>query len=413
MRHLLQSIFGLVTGLVLFNSCSAQLPAVNTSHLDHLYEEMVLETGDSVGIIHIYAEYPDYHFVGDDDEGIACVDDVARAAIFYLKHAEQTGHMESLRKAHMLMEFILTLQSDNGYFYNFIWADGSIHKEGITTKNEPNWWSWRALWCLTTFIESPLLDNYEKTADLVTARQRLIDSMLEDQNDERKYFTVSGIDIPEWLPSNAATDQAALILMGLSPMADDDPAIASYVKSLAEGIVLMQLHSPSNWFDGAFLCWQNIWHGYGSSQAYALLLASQTIDEGNYRQSALYEINQFYPALWKKGWLSSFVVEKNQQKLSASDIKVYDQIAYGLRPAIWACGEAYRITGDNNYTAHALVLFSWFTGNNPAGITMYDEETGRGYDGIINDTTINKNSGAESTIEALLSLQMLHSIINQ
>jgi len=35
---------------------------------------------------------------------------------------------------------------------------------------------------------------------------------------------------------------------------------------------------------------------------------------------------------------------------------------------------------------------------------MYDPKTGRGYDGIDNKKKINKNSGAESTIEALMTL---------
>ena len=36
---------------------------------------------------------------------------------------------------------------------------------------------------------------------------------------------------------------------------------------------------------------------------------------------------------------------------------------------------------------------------------MYDPATGRCYDGINSPVDINRNSGAESTIEALLALQ--------
>jgi hypothetical protein len=35
---------------------------------------------------------------------------------------------------------------------------------------------------------------------------------------------------------------------------------------------------------------------------------------------------------------------------------------------------------------------------------MYSPETGRGYDGITSHSEMNRNSGAESTIEALLTL---------
>ncbi|MHB1688993.1 MAG: hypothetical protein ACYCVH_16700, partial [Ignavibacteriaceae bacterium] len=52
---------------------------VNTSHLDHLYQEINVN-GKEMGIIHIYANYPDYKYVDAPGEGIACVDDAARAA---------------------------------------------------------------------------------------------------------------------------------------------------------------------------------------------------------------------------------------------------------------------------------------------------------------------------------------------
>jgi len=45
--------------------------------------------------------------------------------------------------------------------------------------------------------------------------------------------------------------------------------------------------------------------------------------------------------------------------------------------------------------------------NNPAGVSMYDEKTGRTFDGIDGPSPVkvNRNSGAESTIEALLAIQ--------
>ena len=56
----------------------------------------------------------------------------------------------------------------------------------------------------------------------------------------------------------------------------------------------------------------------------------------------------------------------------------------------------------------AQQLASWLAGNNPAGQQMYDPETGRCFDGIGTETEINRNSGAESTIEALLILQAIY-----
>ena len=67
-------------------------PIVNFGHLDHLTEKISFQ-GDSVNIVHIYSNYPDYAWVGAAEsgpEGIACVDDAARAAVVSLRHYELT-----------------------------------------------------------------------------------------------------------------------------------------------------------------------------------------------------------------------------------------------------------------------------------------------------------------------------------
>jgi hypothetical protein len=76
---------------------------------------------------------------------------------------------------------------------------------------------------------------------------------------------------------------------------------------------------------------------------------------------------------------------------------------------IWGALQAYEYSmrKDTQYLRLAKDLAMWFFGSNPAKQNMYDAATGRGYDGIQSPTEINRNAGAESTIESLLSLQQL------
>jgi hypothetical protein len=46
----------------------------------------------------------------------------------------------------------------------------------------------------------------------------------------------------------------------------------------------------------------------------------------------------------------------------------------------------------------------WFQGDNDSGLTMWDPETGGGYDGLLADS-VNLNQGAESTLAAISTLQ--------
>ena len=380
---------------------------VNTAHLDHLYQEIALEGSDTVGVVNIYAEYPDYHYVDDDDEGFACIDDAARAAVFYLRHWDNERNPESLRKAEMLLKFLVAMQSDNGYFYNFVWPDNTIHREGPTTINDPQWWSWRVLWAIAEaeYVADDL--DTELVNMLISSRSKLIDAMLAEALPFDSVKTVEGLDIPQWLPAGSATDQAALIVLGLHTEYMRDPTSESsqYLIKMADGILRMQVRDSESDAEGAFLSWQNVWHAYASSQSYALLLAYEITGEQVYRDAALYEINTFYPKLLGLGQVHSFRLMHEDGRHTLEQIRKYEQIAYGIRPMVWACLKAYEVTGDGNYLEMTKEFMNWFSGANIASFNMYDPETGRGYDGIIEGGKVNMNSGAESTIEALLSVQ--------
>jgi hypothetical protein len=122
---------------------------VNMKHLEHLYVPVTFSNGKKAAGIYIYAEAPDYHLVTDSDEGFTCVDDVARAALVYLRNKNFSGDTAKQNKVLKLIDFILEMQSENGYFYNFLFLDSSINTDGKTSINTPGWWSWRALQTLT------------------------------------------------------------------------------------------------------------------------------------------------------------------------------------------------------------------------------------------------------------------------
>src|SRR4030066_685801 len=149
---------------------------VNKSHLDYLYKEINVN-GNLMAVIHIYSNATDYKFIDDKDEGYACVDDAARAAIFYLEYYRAYYDSSSLIKYFNLVEFLVYMQSENGFFYNFIWKDNSINKTFKTSVAEPNWWSWRALWAL---MENYSFYNYidkEYADKLLLAAADLVDEI--------------------------------------------------------------------------------------------------------------------------------------------------------------------------------------------------------------------------------------------
>ena len=69
---------------------------------------------------------------------------------------------------------------------------------------------------------------------------------------------------------------------------------------------------------------------------------------------------------------------------------------------VWAASEAYQYSEQEKYLTLAQDLQAWLSGRNDASSTLFNPQTGVCFDGIISPTEINRNSGAESTIESLI-----------
>ena len=76
---------------------------------------------------------------------------------------------------------------------------------------------------------------------------------------------------------------------------------------------------------------------------------------------------------------------------------------------VFAAAEAYKQTGQDKYADIAGHLAAWLLGANVAATNMYSISTGICYDAISAGVSVNLNSGAESTIEALLTLERVES----
>lgn len=391
---------------------SADSTLVNVSHLNYLYVPVVFADSTKAAGVYIYAETPDYHFINAGGEGFVCVDDAARAALVYLRSPQFISDTAVQNKAVNLLKFVLKMQSANGYFYNFLFENGTINKTGSTSINGADWWSWRAFQTLTE--AEPLIKNINASMadEIDTAIDKLVNRIkLDFAHVPQKTKSVNGVSVPQWLPAGSGTDQTALLIISLISYYKNhnDEIIKNLIKQFADGIIEMQAGDTNHFPYACFLSWENTWHAYGNLQAYALLRAGIFLNNKNYTARALNEINNFYPWLLQHGYLSSFSINKKENRFQISTQKKYDQIAYGIEPMLFAAEEAYKETGENKYADIAGHIAAWFFGDNEAHINMYNTDNGVCFDGIRSSTIINKNSGAESTIEALLVLQAVES----
>ncbi|MHA4809426.1 hypothetical protein ACX0G9_15040 [Flavitalea flava] len=390
------------------NPVRGTLTLVNEAHLEHLTVPVIFPNGNTASGIYIYANAPSYLLADAAGEGFTCIDDVARAALFYLRKPGFATDTAVQSRAYNLIRFVVNMQSPNGYFYNFFQTGNTINTTGSTSVNLPKWWSWRALQALTE--AGPLIrpKNAILAAQMDEAIGKLIGRIQTDLvNLPQTTVMQNGIIVPQWLPEGA--DAGATLLLGLIPYAQTsgDALIKQYIKKLADGIVLSQQGDAGHFPYSCFLSSGTLWHAYGSDQAHALFLVSKFLNDTSYSNRALAEVDHFYPWLLQNGFKYSFEIENSNGSISAQNIQNYEQIAYGVRPFVSAAVDALALTKDLKYADLAGQLSAWFFHKNPAQTVMYDSTTGRCFDAISAGNLVNRNAGAESCVEALLTMQLV------
>ena len=153
---------------------------------------------------------------------------------------------------------------------------------------------------------------------------------------------------------------------------------------------------------GGHASWSGGWHGWGNSQMQALAggVAADVLLPAAL-SSASAEAQTLVAHLLVEGWRHE--ITYGIEGAPDTD-RAFEQIAYDVRPAAVGLVRLHEATGDADYGVMAGLAAAWFAGDNPARAVMADPASGRGYDGILSPERINPNAGAESTIEAQMTL---------
>jgi hypothetical protein len=206
--------------------------------------------------------------------------------------------------------------------------------------------------------------------------------------------------MPHWLLYESGTDVTSELLLGLIEYyaATHDPGVKNIITKEADGLMVMQDGDMKTFPFGLHRSWQTMWHMWGNAQTQALASAGKMLKNKKMIGSAEREAKGFYSRLLIDGFMKELDVIDTSKTLR------YEQIAYGVRTLTVGLIRLYEATKKVEYLKMAGLASSWLFGNNVLHQRMYDPTTGIGFDGIHDSVTVNKNSGAESTIEALFTL---------
>jgi len=352
-------------------------------------------SGRPVRVVALYADAPDYRPTPsperDGSEGIASLDDAARAAVVYLRALEMTGDQRARDEALGLLSFVVAMERGDGEFISFIDARGRPNRTAPSSRKSMSYWGARSIWALGEAKRVLGPEGLQGVRGAPEVLDRAITRMAREIDGGR---LIGG--------SATATSEALLGVLALNE-AEPSPRLALLAARMAGMLIPLSRGSPTTppWrarTDHA----DATWHAWGSRSTAALARASVALNRPDLLAAAQGEAD----ALWGRFLLAGQVPWEVAPNGSA---RWFPQIAYGIGPVVEGYLELAEATGERRYAVFAGLTAEWFVGANPARVSMYDPETGRTFDGIDAPSAgqVNRNSGAESTIEALLALQRL------
>lgn len=348
---------------------------------------------------------------GDYGQGAFNSDDITRAAVVYVRDWQQTHAAASRDKAYELLRSVAYFQTTTGRNAgrSVLWMqpDGDLNPSALPVEQPdpsdsgPSYWQARTLWAFGEGYAA-----FKKTdpqfATFLQQRLQLSLRALDRDTLSRygRYVVTDGVRLPAWLIINGA-DVTAEAVLGLSAYVEAAPADRASrrdLSELADGIAQMSAGDAASWPYGAILPSsesRSMWHAYASQTAAALARSSAALDRPRLLTPAVQEATTFDTTLLTGGgpdnaWLPTPVDQT--------------QIAYGADSrvqSLLATSDVGRLRGMHELAGLAA---AWFFGANHAGVVMYDPATGVTFDGLATDGTVNRNSGAESTIHGLLTM---------
>jgi len=305
------------------------------------------------------------------------VDDNARAMVAMCQHFELTKDKTDLDYIKIYLDFINSCLQKNGSFLNYVDEDGDFTEQNKETNLEDS--NGRAIWALGylislgTILPIALIEKAKSTLEQSTV------NVTEIHSTRAMAFIVKGL---YYANSKMKSSQYTAI-----------------IKKLADRMIEMYKHeSDPNW------SWFESYLTYGNSiLPEAMLCAYLSTGDTIYKAVAKTSFDFLLGKIFEN---NSIKVVSNKGWMHKGD-STDKQVIGGEQPidvayTILALSKFHIAFKDSEYEHKMKIAFSWFLGNNHLHQIIYNPCTGGCYDGL-EDTYINLNQGAESTVSYLMA----------
>lgn len=299
-----------------------------------------------------------------------CMDDNARALIMALMAYQMNKNKEALDLLPVYLSFIHDMQLDDGNFRNFL----SFSRQYLDEEGSDDSFG-RTIWALGYLINTAPNNSYRELGH---------ELFLKSVPHFQKLTHLRGI---------CNTITGVSYYLRTYPY---DEKIGQELKSLTDK--LMEAYYSTKGED---------WHWFENHLTYdnailplALFHSAEITRNEDVKQVAFEALNFIEKLTVNIDYLNP--IGNNGWYLRDGKMSLHDQQAIEIMAMVLMYFQAYRVTGETQYLKKVFSSYLWFLGENSLRVPLYDTEIKGCCDGL-QESGINRNQGAESTLAYLIS----------
>ena len=302
------------------------------------------------------------------------LDDNARALIAVTKHYELTGDVTDLPLINCYLDFIIYCQQNDGKFLNYVDIKGKFFEKNKDENLEDS--NGRAIWALGEFMSYNMLFHPSMMIKAQSAIDKSLDHIVSFKSPRAIAFAIKGLHFYD--------------------LEVDSVQLKNIITLLADNLVSKYRGvSTENWK------WFEEYLTYANSLlSEAMLYAALSTGSLLFKTIAKSSFDFLMSVIFKNDEIK--VISNQGWHLKGQVSHAYGEQPIDVAYTVLALGKFYDVFKNNSYLNKMEIAFSWFLGKNHLHQIIYNPCTGGCYDGL-EETHVNLNQGAESTVSYLLA----------
>ncbi len=299
-----------------------------------------------------------------------CVDDNARALLMATMAYKQNKSQIALNFMPVYLSYIHYMQNDNGTFRNFL----SFSRHYLDEEGSEDSFG-RAIWSLGYLVSHAPSGSYKEIG------KNIFDHSIQQFEKVESIRGIANtiIGICYYLKAYSTHDQLVRILKNLT-----NKLTSAYQQTK---------DNEWQWFED-FMTYDNgilplaIFHSCEILNEPELCHIAE--ESTTFLESVTFK-NDYLSVVGNKGWYQK-----------GGECPVFDQQSIDVMAMVLLYNQAYVVTKKERYIKQLLKSYMWFLGDNELRLPLYDYEVCGCNDGL-EETGVNRNQGAESTLAYLIS----------